>query len=269
MNKNVAIGSIALVFVAGGLYFLATNQSQSAEYDDYVAAKVLEIKEDQGITGTAVKAKPTQQNTQSPNWVLTVPINSLNSDIFITATVGATAWMDNARFDKELTEFEAKEKARLAQTQAKWETIIGSSDYSMQTIAEIQNNYIPQWQDRLQSLQTIQNAAAGVTTIFQSRWGAGKANVPVKYQDVYQWNFDMIAVLEDYIPLVETNITLKNETVANIQSKNIEAAVMSANDEDRITLVAGWFDERLNILLQSKGQMMEQLKQLIAEYPRN
>lgn len=290
---------IALIVIlggvlAGGTYFYYTKNSSSAmapesvatstapiaettaeqqwAYNDYLEKKAEAIVEkEQGIPGKATVVKPTPETSKSSVsgvWVLTVPFNGLSSDLFITDDKEGTQWMDHARFDRELTEFELNEKAQFGQIKANWQAIIGDPNLASQMVVQIQNNYKPIWQSKLQQLQAIQSAAANVSIIFQSRWGVGLANVPVKYKATYQWNLDVSLIVDDLIKMVDMNLKLKDQTIANIQSKNVSATVMSANDEDRITLVGGWYEDRLGVLLQKKTEMTASLNELIKEYPR-
>ncbi len=249
-----------------------TTAEQQWAYNDYLEKKAEAIVEkEQGIPGKATVVKPTPETSKSSVsgvWVLTVPFNGLSSDLFITDDKEGTQWMDHARFDRELTEFELNEKAQFGQIKANWQAIIGDPNLASQMVVQIQNNYKPIWQSKLQQLQAIQSAAANVSIIFQSRWGVGLANVPVKYKATYQWNLDVSLIVDDLIKMVDMNLKLKDQTIANIQSKNVSATVMSANDEDRITLVGGWYEDRLGVLLQKKTEMTASLNELIKEYPR-
>lgn len=275
--KGQSIAAVTIVFgiaIVGGAYFYTTTYGHK-EYDDYAnylqknAEEIVE--KEQGTPGKGTIAKPTSQTSKSSAsgvWVLTVSFNSLNSDLFITDDKEGTLWMDHARFDRELTAFETSEKAQLAQTTANWQAIIGDPNLASQMIVKIQNDYKPIWQSKLQQLQAIQNAGAGITTTFQSRWGIGCTNVPVKYKAACQWNVDVNLIVDDSIKMVEMNLAIKDKTIANIQSKNVSAAVISANDEDRITLVSGWYEERLGVLWQQKTEMTVSFGELIKEYPR-
>jgi hypothetical protein len=150
---------------------VATTSTATTTYDGYaetITQKVIE--KEYGIPVKGVAEKPTPQNVAGKKWVLTVSVNSLSGDLALTESPGETHWMDQVRFDSELTAFETKEKASLADSTASWSTIIGRDDLAQQMIVEIQNTYSPIWQKKLDDLTKIQNAGNDITTLFTSRW---------------------------------------------------------------------------------------------------
>ena len=94
------------------------------EYEEHLIDTIEKIiEEDYGIVGEAKIVTPTYENTQGL-WSITIPLISLNIDVFLTHDPEETTWEDPVRFDKELTELENLEQENLEQVTASWQAIM-------------------------------------------------------------------------------------------------------------------------------------------------
>ena len=92
-----------------------------------------------------LKAEPATPSTEHRLWSITVPVNSLQHDIFLAPGKDETPWMDQVRFDKELTALENAQKRNAGQTRAAWSAIVNDPNASNLMIAKIKDEYMRQW----------------------------------------------------------------------------------------------------------------------------
>ena len=79
---------------------------------------------------------------------------------------------------------------------------------------------------------------------------------------IYQYTNDVKIVIESIIGLLEANIQVKHETIKNIKNKNVVATIMSANDEDRLSLVTEWHGNRFKTLFEERQKISDYIESL-------
>ena len=219
--------------------------SEEDEWELYAketAEKLLEKEHD-----APLKAEPGTPSTEHKLWSITVPVNSLQHDIFLLPGKDETPWMDQVRFDRELTALENGQKNNASQTRATWAAIVNDPTASNMMMAKIKDEFMPQWLALLHEHSEYRLTAVDSLDKIKNTYGSLDA-VPAKYKPIAQYFIDVEAVTESLGSLAGINLQAKQKTIDGIRNKNVEAAVTAADDEDRIDLVFSWHEERLAAL---------------------
>lgn len=231
------------------------------EAEAYIKEKSEDIVEKEyGIPVKADIGTPTKENVSNNKWVLQVSFNSLGSDLFLTDGKEETPWMDHVRFDSELTAFEKTEKEQFSARQKTWSQTINDPTQSEKFINLVRTEYIPVWEEKISFLENTKQSTANTLQLFNERYGEGPGNIPEKYLPLFHNAQDLHILATDIISLIKMNLKIKEKTIESLLAKNVDATVVAANDEDRITLVIGWHEERLGVLLEKNKELIKALQ---------
>jgi hypothetical protein len=241
---------------------VGTNDSKpSPEAEAYIIKKSEDIVEKEyGVPVKAAIGTPTKENIANDKWVLQVSFNSLDSDLFLTDGKEETPWMDHVRFDSELTAFEKTEKEQFSNRQKTWSQTINDPTQSEKFINLVRTEYIPVWEEKISFLENTKQSTANTLQLFNERYGEGPGNIPEKYLPLFHNAQDLHILATDIISLIKMNLRIKENTMESLLAKNVDATVVAANDEDRITLVIGWHEERLGVLLEKNKEFIKALE---------
>ncbi|PJE64152.1 MAG: hypothetical protein COU90_04755 [Candidatus Ryanbacteria bacterium CG10_big_fil_rev_8_21_14_0_10_43_42] len=123
----------------------------------------------------------------------------------------------------------------------------------------IQNELTPHLEEKIKILQNNKDLADYSLSVLADMYGVGKTNIPNKYLLIYRHYKDLSILTDTLIDIIELNIEIKQETVKEIRNKDVDAVIMAANDEDRITVVILWHEERLMELLERQEEIIQYL----------
>ena len=238
-----------------------TDEKLSEEYDEYIEDRVEQIFEDEGLSVKAETGTFDASENNEGLWALTVPFNSIDADIILYTDLETKPWMDNERFDRELTEFEAVEKASLVQTTFNWQQILDSTEYTQQYIDTLEQEYIPTIESDIVILTEFNEWAKNNLEIMLNQHGSSE-NIPDKYKMIYQYYTDLSTITDDLITFNNLNLLIKAETRVGIESEDIDLVVLGSNDEDRASLLLGWHNERFKELMDERDSIGEYLESL-------
>jgi len=250
----------SIVAVSGSVYFAFQNkilsrgetldrvsnfskQTEKQELDDIkeiineVFPETKEQKAEQIGTG---------EITNDKDWILAIDLPSIDKTLFIKKE----QWMEYVnQFDKELTELETKQVTDLMKKK-EWEVILDDSKLSQITIEKIQNEYVPIWTSQIDLLKPFNEQYAQFIELIENQYLLG--DIPKPFDEIYDYSHDMVAITDDLISLAEMNLLIKQETTKGISFHDLDKTITAANDEDKISLIYIWHEERFIELIEKK-----------------
>lgn len=166
---------------------------------------------------------------------------SLNRDLSLTKE----PWMDFDKFDSDLNQLEAQEKARLSEQKSNWTQIIASDDLRSSMLAFIQESISVAQSDKQKILEEV--------GIFR---GALQKGTNIEKKNILT---QLDSVGTDLLLLYDFQIEIKNKTLTAVQVRSVDSSIQASNDEDRISLVLYWHTVQLNNLLAQYAAVSEPL----------